>query len=87
MWERLTERARSVVLSAHEEARRLGEGYVGTRGGRVEIDANARELGVLSGEDLDGLKARMLLVAALGETRDPRRLQSFFEALSGVSPS
>jgi len=56
-----------------------------TRGGRVEVDANARELGVLSGEDLDGLKARMLLVAALGETRDPRRLQSFFEELSGVS--
>jgi L-asparaginase len=55
-----------------------------TRGGRAEVDANARELGVLSGEDLDGLKARMLLVPALGETRDPRRLQSFFAKLAGA---
>ena len=30
MWQRLTDRARSAVLSAHEEARRLGEGSVGT---------------------------------------------------------
>jgi L-asparaginase len=58
-----------------------------TRGGRVQVDANARELGVLSGEDLDGLKARMLLVAALGETHDPRRLQSLFGELSGASDS
>lgn len=87
MWQRLTDRARSAVLSAHEEARRLGGALVftsRTRGGRVEVDANAREMGVLSGEDLDGLKARMLLVAALGETRDPRRLQLFFAKLAGA---
>jgi len=54
-----------------------------TRGGRVELSAEANAAGVISGEDLDGLKARMLLVAALGVTRDPKVLQSYFERLAG----
>jgi L-asparaginase len=54
-----------------------------TRGGRVEVDGESRRLGVIGGEDLDGLKARMLLVAALGRTRDPALLQSYFERLGG----
>ena len=56
-----------------------------TRGGRVELDNQARGLGVISGQDLDGLKARMLLVAALPLTRDPETLQSYFDRLAGVS--
>jgi L-asparaginase len=54
-----------------------------TRGGRVEISEEARKLGVVSGEDVDGLKARMLLVAALPVTREPARLQGYFSRLSG----
>ena len=55
-----------------------------TRGGRVELSAEAKAAGVISGEDLDGLKARMLLVAALGVTRDRAVLQSYFERLAGT---
>lgn len=54
-----------------------------TRGGRVEVDEESRRLGVVGGEDLDGLKARILLIAALGKTRDPAVLQSYFERLAG----
>lgn len=54
-----------------------------TRGGRVEVDPEARRLGVIGGEDLDGLKARMLLVAVLAKTRDPALIQSYFERLAG----
>ncbi len=54
-----------------------------TRGGRVEVDAESRRLGVVGGEDLDGLKARLLLVAVLGRTRDPALIQSYFERLGG----
>jgi L-asparaginase len=57
-----------------------------TRGGRVELSEDARALGVMSGQDLDGLKARILLIAALGVTRDPVLLQSYFDRLSGTSP-
>lgn len=54
-----------------------------TRGGRVEIDEAARALGVVAGQDLDGLKARMLLVAALGVTRDVAVIQRYADALAG----
>jgi L-asparaginase len=54
-----------------------------TRGGRVEVDPESRRLGVVGGEDLDGLKARMLLIAVLGRTRDPALIQSYFERLGG----
>ena len=57
-----------------------------TRGGRVEIDHEAKGLGVISGQDLDGLKARMLLVASLPLTRDLATLQSYFDRLGGISP-
>jgi L-asparaginase len=53
-----------------------------TRGGRVILYDVGRDLGVICGEDVDGLKARMLLVAAMGETRDPKTLQAYFEALA-----
>ena len=54
-----------------------------TGGGRVVVGDDAKRLGVLSGEDLDGLKARIVLVAALGTTRDPDDLRSYFRRLSG----
>jgi L-asparaginase len=54
-----------------------------TRGGRVVLGRDARQLGIVSGEDLDGLKARTLLVVALGKTRDLGQLQSYFHLLSG----
>jgi L-asparaginase len=55
-----------------------------TRGGRVEVDPSAREIGVIGAEDLDGLKARMLLVAALPATKDPVLIQGYYERLSGL---
>jgi L-asparaginase/Glu-tRNA(Gln) amidotransferase subunit D len=54
-----------------------------TRGGRVVVYEPGRELGVICGEDLDGVKARMLLIAAMGKTRDLKVLQGYFEELSG----
>ena len=57
-----------------------------TRGGRVELDAAARGLGVIGGEDLDGLKARMLLVAALGAGAKDAAIQSWVERLAGRAP-
>jgi len=77
------------VMEAVKAARQQGLVVVftsRTRGGRVELGEEARNLGVVSGEDLDGLKARMLLVAALGKTRDRATLQGYFEQLAGGSP-
>jgi len=56
-----------------------------TRGGRVEVDETARVLGVISGEALDGLKARMLLVVALGAKADGPAIQKWIEQLAGES--
>ncbi len=54
-----------------------------TRGGRVVLGDSASEIGVISGENLDGFKARVLLIIALGESRNPQALQSTFSQLSG----
>jgi L-asparaginase len=54
-----------------------------TGGGRVVLDDVAMRSGVVSGEDVDGLKARLVLVAALGTTSEPDQLQSYFRVLSG----
>jgi L-asparaginase len=51
--------------------------------GRVLVSPAWAELGVVSAEDVDGLKARMVLVVALGKTEDPAVLQSYFDRLSG----
>jgi L-asparaginase len=79
-----------LVMDAVREARAKGVVVVfttRTRGGRVEIDQEARALGVVSGENLDGLKARMLLVAALPGTSDPAVLQTYFDQVTGrLSP-
>jgi len=77
-----------VIMQAVAKVREKGTIVVfttRTRGGRVELSTEARAAGVIGGEDLDGLKARMLLVAALGVTRDPAVIQSYFERLAGTA--
>ena len=74
------------VMDAVKAARERGVAVVfttRTRGGRVEIDETARKLGVIAGEDLDGLKARMLLVAALGAGADGATIQKWIDRLAG----
>ena len=76
------------ILGAVARAREKGVIVVfttRTRGGRVELDSETKGLGVISGQDLDGLKARMLLVASLPLTRDLAILQSYFDRLAGIS--
>jgi L-asparaginase len=55
-----------------------------TAEGRVEISENLRRIGIISGEDLDGLKARILLTVALGATKDSAQIQKWFSAAAGV---
>jgi len=72
------------VMDAVKAARARGVVVVFTTrtlGGRVEVDETARALGVIGGEDLDGLKARMLLVAALGAKADVATIQRWIEEL------
>jgi L-asparaginase len=78
-----------VITSAVGRAREKGVIVVyttRTRGGRVELDNEAKGLGVISGQDVDGLKARLLLIAALPLTRDTAVLQAYFDRLAGVTP-
>jgi L-asparaginase len=68
------------------EARRQGVVVVVTSRtgrGRVVVSPALEAAGVLSGEDLDGLKARMVLVAGLGAAAGPDELQGYFHRLSG----
>jgi L-asparaginase len=55
-----------------------------TGNGRVLLYPPFNKMGIVTGEGLDGLKARMLLVAALGVTDDPARIQGFYTQLSGL---
>ena len=55
-----------------------------TGGGRVVLSDAQRKRGVISGEDLDGLKARMLLVAALGAGRTAEEIGAAFRRLAGA---
>ena len=74
------------AMAAVTEAREKGVVIVFTTrtgGGRVEIGEDARRAGVLSAEDLDGLKARILLVVALGAGADADGITSYFRRLAG----
>ena len=74
------------VLDAVREARKQDVIVVFTTrtgGGRVELGTESKRIGVLSGEDLDGLKARLVLVAAMGTTTDLDELASYYRQLSG----
>lgn len=54
-----------------------------TGGGRVELGEDAKRLGVVSAEDLDGLKARIVLVLALGAGADAEVIASHYRRLAG----
>ena len=54
-----------------------------TGGGRIVLNDNVKRMGVVSGEDLDGLKARIVLIATLGTTIDTKTLSNYFRQLSG----
>lgn len=76
------------VMAAVARARKVGVVVVFTTrtgGGRVEVDAVAREMGVIGAQDLEGLKARMVLVAALPATKDSAVIQSYYDRLSGLT--
>jgi len=51
--------------------------------GRVMINHKWKECGIIGGEDLDGIKARILLCLLLTKTKDPERIQTYFDYLSG----
>lgn len=57
-----------------------------TGGGRVVLPDAARERGIVGGGDLDGLKARMLLVAALGAGLSREEIETAFRRLAGQEP-
>ena len=74
------------VMVAVKKARQEGVVIVfapRTGGGRVVLGEEAKRSGVISAEDVDGLKARLVLVAALATTRDTDTLRSYYERLSG----
>lgn len=55
-----------------------------TGAGRVVLSDAQREAGILSGGDLDGLKARILLTVALGAGRNAEEIGAAFRRLSGA---
>jgi L-asparaginase len=55
-----------------------------TGAGRVVLSDAQRDRGILSGGDLDGLKARILLVVALGAERSADEIGAVFRTLSGA---
>ncbi len=78
------------AMAAIEQARKKDVVVVFTTrtgGGRVVLDERSRRIGVISGQDLDGLKARVLLVVGLGNTRDVETLGSYYRQLSGEAES
>jgi L-asparaginase len=77
----------SPVRALVENARKAGVIVVivsRTPGGRVDVPPALLEAGVIAGEDLDGLKARMLLAVALGATKDIPTIQRWFHQAGGV---
>jgi L-asparaginase len=73
-------------LEAVAEARGRGVVVVFTTrtgGGRIELGEDAQRVGVVSGEDLDGLKARIVLVVALGAGADAEGVASYYRRLAG----
>jgi len=75
------------VLDAIDKARKVGLIVVvvsRTQEGRVELPDALIKSGVITGEDLDGLKARILLTVALGATKDIATIQNWFHIAGGV---
>jgi L-asparaginase len=76
------------VADAVQRARKAGVIVVvvtRTQEGRVELPATLIKAGVIEGEDLGGLKARILLMLALGTTRDPAKIQELFRQAAGTA--
>jgi L-asparaginase len=76
------------VVNAVSNARKAGLIVVivsRTQEGRVEISEDLLKSGVITGEDLEGFKARVLLMLALGTTHDPATIQNWFHQAAGVS--
>ena len=77
------------VTEAVTESLEAGQAVVvvsRTTEGRVALSSRLREAGVIEGEDLDGLKARIVLMLALGAGMDQSEIQSLFRAVSGNVP-
>jgi L-asparaginase/archaeal Glu-tRNAGln amidotransferase subunit D len=75
------------VLDAVDKARKAGLVVVivsRTEEGRVVLTDQLLNSGVITGEDLDGLKARILLTVALGATKDIVTIQNWFHQAGGV---
>ena len=72
------------AVSAAREAGAIVVFTTRTGAGRVALSDAQREQGVISGEDLDGLKARMLLIAAIGGGRTPAEIAAAFRTLAGA---
>jgi L-asparaginase len=74
------------AMAAVAEAREKGLAVAfssRTGGGRVELGEDAKQAGVLSAEDLDGLKARIVLIVALGAGANTEQIAGYFRRLSG----
>lgn len=50
-----------------------------TGAGAIEVPPALEDSGVVCGHDLDGLKARIVLMLSLGATDDPRQIQAIFD--------
>ena len=55
--------------------------------GRVVPRQIWEENGIIAGEDIDGLKARLLLCLLVTQTKDPKLIQQYFTHLSGRNVS
>lgn len=74
------------VVEAVRKARQAGLAVAivsRTQEGRVELSDDLLKSGVIEGEDLGGLKARVLLMLALGATHDTATIQKWFREAGG----
>lgn len=55
-----------------------------TAEGRVSLPSELLEAGVIEGEDLDGLKARIVLMLALGAETEIHKIQDLFRRVGGT---
>ena len=56
-----------------------------TGGGPVTIYPRFTDIGLINGHDLDGLKARMLLIAVLGQSDESKEIQPLFDRAAGLN--
>jgi L-asparaginase len=76
------------VAEAVTESLEAGQAVVvvsRTTEGRVQLSPRLTEAGVIEGEDLDGLKARIVLMLALGAGFERAEIQNLFRTLGGTA--